>query len=484
MSEPLVIDQQKLFERMGFEPHIGQRDILEDQSRFKVVTAGRRFGKSELGGNLLVTEAVKAYYRRGELESAGKRAEYWIVGPEYSDAEKEFRILWNRLKAKDFPFDRPGSYYDPNLGNMRLSLWDGRFQVIGKSAKYPDTLVGEGLHGAILAEAAKLKENIWLKYIRPTLSDFNGWALMTSTPEGRNWFYEAYLKGQGIDPSWNSWRKPSWVNPHVYKRKTTTAAIKELRERFASGLGVDYSDLEIDPEIAQLVLDSSEEIFNQEIAADFTDYVGKVFKDFDYSDHVGDFEFNPNWRTFAAVDYGYTNPNVWLLLQVDPHDEQVIVLDEVYESGLTAEDFANVIRSRGLCPLNLEAFYPDPASPGDTRMLERKLGVRSRSGNVGIELKERLDLIRKGLRRPHSHLDFDHVDNKPRLMFDRKCVKTLQDMENYRYPDNKDHARNPKNQAEAPLKVNDHGPEALGRFYGGYFWAKQNAKPVRITKAF
>lgn len=453
-----------VFNRVGFDPHNGQRRILGSNARFKVTAAGRRFGKSAVGGHYLTAEAFRAHLRRGELEARGIRSEFWIVGPNYSDSEKEFRVLWNDLRALEVPFDRPGTYNDPLGGNMHVSLWDGRFQVHAKSAAHPESLVGEGLHGVIMAEAAKIKEIVWTKYVRPTLNDFTGWAMLTSTPEGKNWFYEAWQRGQDTNnPAWASWRMPAWVNPHVYKRPTTNEMVQAFAEFLHSRKPVTkelLDDLGIDLEIAQLMMDLTEETFNQEIAALFTEFVGRVFKQFDEEVHVTDLKFNPDWATYGAVDYGYTNPNVWLLVQVDPHGERMHVLDEVYEPGLSPNDFAAEIERRGLCPDGTLAFFPDPASPGDTAILREKLRIPSRP-HTGGELKHRLDAIRTWLKPWPEH------DPKkfPRLMFDRKCTHTITDFNDYRYPERKTQqdANNPEN----PMKKNDHGPEALGRLFAG-----------------
>ena len=80
-------------------------------------------------------------------------------------------------------------------------------------------------------------------------------------------------------------------------------------------------------------------MFKQEIAADFTEYVGRVFQDFDEEIHVKNLDFNPDWETYAGVDYGFTNPSVWLLIQVSPFGD-VHILDEVYERGLSPLEFA------------------------------------------------------------------------------------------------------------------------------------------------
>lgn len=482
----LYVSTAKVFEGIGFKPHAGQKPIIASDARFNVTAAGRRFGKSELGGHKLTVRAIEAHFKAQHYRDLGKRMEYWIVGPNYSDAEKEFRVLYNDLTRQEFPLDRPGTYNDPLGGNMHVSLWGGIFQVHAKSAAHPESLVGEGLHGALLVEAAKIKEKVWTKFVRPTLGDFRGWADFTSTPEGKNWFYDMWVRGQ--DPkqdAWRSFRAPAWMNPHVYPRGATDEALEAVRSRMAARLPVnqdfvrelDRAGLKIDPEIVQLMIDLTEEMFNQEIGADFSDFVGKVFKRFDEEEHVRDLEFDPTWHTYAAVDYGYTNPNVWLLLQVDPFGERVHVLDELYEPGLSPVEFAQEIKRRGLNPQSLLAFYPDPASPGDTKVLESMLRVRGRGGTGG-ELKDRLDIIRDWLKPWPAH-DPAQI---PRLLFDRKCVRTIHDFNEYRYPDRKD--EQDKNAPENPMKKDDHAPEALGRFFAGHFGtAPKQSRRSRVREA-
>lgn len=478
------IAELPLYEKIGWTPHAGQRTVIESAARNRVVPAGRRFGKSEIGGHKLFQEALNTRLVKTRLEDMSKRREFWIVGPSYTDSEKEFRIMWNELtKAglKDY-FDKPGSYNDPVGGSMHLSLWDGRFMVHAKSEKHPDSLVGEGLSGVVLAEAAKLKRRTWDKLIRPTLADFAGWALMTSTPEGKNWFYDMWRRGQDPNrPDWASFRMPSWMNPYVYPQGASEDGILMLRRALENGEMIDhalYRQLGIDPEIGELVGDLTEEAFNQEIAALFTEFVGRVFKAFDEETHVGDFAYDPSWTTYACSDAGFTNPSVWLLLQVDPHGEKIRVLDEVYQAGLTAEEFADEVLRRGLAPGSLRGFYPDPADPAFARTLEQRLKVKAMKGTGG-ELSWRLDAIRAALKDVNPHLPDGHEDRFPKLMFDRKCTHTIADMLNYRYPEKRTQVDT--NAPENPMKKDDHGPEALGRFFAGHFGSPTKRRRSRAT---
>lgn len=486
-----VIAKAPLYHKIGWAPHAAQEEVLRSGVRNRVVAAGRRFGKSELGANdRLLPEAFRAYQNRAHILDSGKRHEFWIVGPEYSDTEKEFRVLWNGLTKLGVPMDKKrdtdgiGSRYNAESGDMTISLWNGAYYVQGKSAKYPETLVGEGLRGVVLVEAAKLKESVYDKYIRPTLSDYRGWLFAGSTPEGKNWFYRLYERGQDPNrPTWESWRFPAWFNPFVYPGGASQESITLARE-YLKNDGLTPARIEklgIDPEIAELLEDMTEEKFNQEIGADFNEFVGRVFKEFDEDVHVGDFSYNPNprWFTCAAVDYGWTNPFVWLLIQVDPFGT-VYIIDEIYESHLMVDEAAVMIRDQGLAPSGMQCFYPDPASPGDTAQLSKLLRVHSRGGTGGT-IQQRLDLIRKALKPVPAHLPIGHPERKPRLLINRRCRNTRREFGLYRYPENR--KEEDKNDPEAPLKKDDHTPEALGRFFAGYFGFGLVKKKTEISQA-
>lgn len=491
--------------QLGWEPHPIQSAALSDARRNVVLAAGRRAGKSQVGGHKLVPYAFTALAEADRLTRTGKRREYWIVGPEYSDGEKEFRVLYNALNALGVPFDKPGTYNNPWSGEMHISLWNGLYQVHVRSAKYPDSLVGEGLSGVVLSEAAKLKQSIWQKYLRPTLADFDGWSFMGSTPEGRNWFYRAWQAGQDPDQvDWGSHQAPAWCNPHVYKRmqvdgKEAMLAVATIQRVLAkriiperlpvvAGLRRFVSDevwegaqdrawhklaeaFGVDGEVMSLLLDLSEEVFNQEIKADFNEFVGRVFKDFDETYHVADLAYDPNWKTYAALDYGFTNPFVWLLIQVDPFGNNIRILDEYYERGRTTREAAAEIRARGLAPDSILEFYPDPAEPDRSFELSEILGIRSAGGTGGL-IQDRLEWIRRKLK-PHpviAHLDPSHPEWVPQIQINRRCKETIREWNTYRYPKTAEEAEAKNQEApENPLKKDDHTAEAFGRFMIGHF---------------
>lgn len=440
-----VLVKSRIWPALNYVPNSAQEQIHASMARHRVAAAGRRIGKSTCGGHELVPEAYRAYFNRSRLEKEGKRAEYWIIGPTYTDSEKEFRVFYNDCKRLKFPFDKPGTYYNSSSGDMTVSLWDGRFIVGAKSSQYPERLVGEGLYGAIMAEAAKMKESTWTKYIRPTLSDVEGWSLWNSTPEGKNWFYDLWQRGD--DPSYPEWwsiRAPSWMNTYIYRNGRKSREILSLKHEM------------------------SDELFAQEIGASFTTYAGRVFQRWDEEKHVTDTVYRADWPLYIATDYGWTNPNVALFIQVDTFG-RVYVIDEYYQRHRSPEEFAvDLLNDYGPLVRAATRIYPDPEDPGASHTLATKLRLTI-GGDTGGELKTRLELIRRWLKDENPHLDEGHLERRPRLLVDRKCKMLISEMDAYRYPEKRSEM---SNEPENPLKKDDHTPEALGRFFKGHFSAE------------
>lgn len=477
---PQVIVKDLLWPRVRYSPHPGQRRVHGSAARHRVNAAGRRFGKSQVGGHELTIGALEAYARRNILEDLGIRQEYWIVGPNYTDAEKEFRVLFNDIKRLNLPLDHPGTYYDSRSGNMVVSLWGGKFLVQAKSAAKPESLVGEGLHGVVMAEAAKMKGSVWSKYIRPTLADFTGWSLWNSTPEGKNHFYDMWELGQDPNhPDWWSARSPSWENNYVFRRGMTREQLAILKDKDLGAIPALRAGA--DPEIVDMYTDLGPIMFGQEVECSFTEYAGLVYGDFDEEIHVRTLHHDKALPLYIATDYGYTNPNVALFIQVD-HDDNVYVIAEFYRSGLTEEEFAmEVLEDQRLRPLveHARLLYPDPEDPGATKTLTQRWKVQA-VGGTGGPLKNRINAIRKWLKIQHPHLPFGHMERQPKLFVDRSCANLRRELLAYRYP--RDEKERAGNAPENPLKKDDHAPEALSRFFAGRFQEAVRGK-ARVRRA-
>ena len=421
-------------DRIGYVPHDGQWDIHFTSSRFKVVSNGRRWGKTIFGAR----EAEPCAFTRCWI--TGKAQVGWIVGPQYTDAEKEFRIFYDSMREQGVDRDSVKFLNNPDSGSLHIKTNWG-FQLIGRSAAHPETLVGEGLNFVLMVEAGRHKRKTWGDFIRPALSDRRGWAAFTGVPEGKtenSLLYALYQRGQSDRfPTWRSWKRPSWTN-------TIT---------FPGGRN--------DPEILDAAEDLTEDEFDRQYGAEFTDKTGVVMQEWDDDIHLADLKYDPHMPLYMAVDYGFTNPFVVLWIQVDPLTDQIRVIRERRWQRLDTPEVAEDIKTEfPIYVAACRAIYPDPAEPDDTMTLERALRIPA-YGSTGGPLKNRLTLIRTALKGTVEPL------GQPRLVIDRSCKQLSWEMrEGYKWPE---HRSEVTSDSENPMDKNNHGVEALGRFFRGMY---------------
>ena len=206
--------------------HPAQLEIFNSTARFKVVSAGRRFGKSRLAAWILIIKA---------LQSESKDVFY--IGPTFQQAKD---IMWNMLKELLHGTDLIETTHE-NTATMKLV--NGR-RISLKGSDRPDTLRGVGLAYVVLDEYASMKVEVWEQIIRPTLSDVKGGALFIGTPAGKNHFYDLYLEAEK-DDDWEAFQYTSIDNPlidpkevEVAKRTMSTQAFRqEFEASFVSFTG-------------------------------------------------------------------------------------------------------------------------------------------------------------------------------------------------------------------------------------------------------
>lgn len=446
MAAP-VLSKTALFNNTWqYFPHAGQRDLHQDRTRFKVVRCGRRWGKTFFGAHEMAVKALKGspfmQFRHGKFVAPIG----WVVGPNYTDTEKEFRIIYDDLRRLGLDKNALRFVNNPASGDMHLRLENGA-EILGKSAQHPEKLVGEGLDWVLMVEAGRHKRATWAQYLRPALSDRRGIAVFSGVPEGtanNSLLYHLYERGQSDRfKNWSSWKRPSWTNDIV----------------FPGGRQ--------DPEILEAEADLTKDEFDRQYGAEFTDKTGIVMKEFDEDVHLGDFDYDPGWATYMAVDYGFTNPFVVLFIQVGPFGD-IRVLREFRRTQLDTPEVCRDLKAEypGLVRV-CQMLYPDPAEPDDTRTMQRELRIPANK-NTGGEIKTRLSLIRRSMKVQNLHLPDGDPERRPRLMIDRTHCQTLiwEMREGYKWPEHKSEQRS---DSENPLDKDNHGVEALGRFFRGYF---------------
>ena len=172
---------------MSFQLLKWQQEVFKNNTRFKVVAAGRRCGKSRLSAVSLLIEGLNC--------PEGSAVMY--IAPTLGQART---IIWDLLHELGRPVIKSS-----HINNLEILLVNGR-KILVRGADNPDSLRGVSLTYVVLDECAFIKEDVWQKIIRASLSDKKGRALFISTPSGRNWFYDVFKLGQEeTDEEWRSW---------------------------------------------------------------------------------------------------------------------------------------------------------------------------------------------------------------------------------------------------------------------------------------
>lgn len=265
--------------------HNGQRLIAESPARFRVVAAGRRWGKTRLGALLC-------------LGTAMKRGRAWWVAPSYKVA----RVGWRLMRGLSMQI--PGA--DRRRGDMLVTLPGGGTMQV-RSAVDPDSLRSEGLDLVVIDEAAFVAQRAWTEALRPALADRVGKALFISTPDGMNWFYELYQRGQANEEGWASWRIPT--------------------------VGTEYSNPFIDPaEVEAARKELPQQVFEQEFLAAFTEDTGRVFRNVRacVNDKLNDVK--PNGSVYyGGLDWAQVDD--FTVITVVNRDGQVMEVDRFNQIG-------------------------------------------------------------------------------------------------------------------------------------------------------
>jgi predicted phage terminase large subunit-like protein len=236
--------------------HPAQLEVFNDTSRFKVVAAGRRFGKSRLAAWMLLIEALKS-----------KHKDCFYVAPTYQQAKD---IMWGVLKELGHEV-----IVSAHENTSVLTLVNGR-KIFLKGSDRPDTLRGVGLAYVVLDEFADMRPNVWEQILRPALADVQGGAMFIGTPKGRNHFYNLFKFGEsGKDKEWGSFHYTSYDNPLIPEKEIEAAKNSmssfAFRQEFMSSFEAASSDI-FKPEWVKVDADEPED-GNYYIAVDLAGFI-------------------------------------------------------------------------------------------------------------------------------------------------------------------------------------------------------------------
>lgn len=401
--------------------HSTQSIVAKDKTKYRVVCCGRQWGKTTLS----VWEMLACAYAKN-----GRRVGYFA--PYVSQARD---IAWQMLKDATEPiWAKP-----PNETRLELvvkTVDKGTSEIVLKGFENIESARGQQFNFLVLDEVAKMKrfEEGWQAVLLPTLLFRNGSALFISTPYGYNHFHKLFLAGQTGDPQFKSYKYTSYDNPFLSHdvleaaRKTTTP-----------------------------------DFFQQEYLAEFTRFTGLIYKEFDITKHVHDFEHIPNQygdyiygQDFAVRGYTAALP---LTMRTDSH---IYILDNYKEESRTTAEHGPDIKTMLKRYADLDKYigFGDPAGfaknqQGMKNGQEMVWSLADEYLEQGFPLARANNEVTAGINYVRQLLRQDRIHIHPR------CQKLVDELQQYQWKDQPERSVGLEDAPEKVRKLNDHLVDAL-----------------------
>jgi hypothetical protein len=181
-------------------PHKSQKVLINSLSeggiKYVVAITGRQWGKSTIAQNIALKWAI----------NNSKVTVMWVSPTEaqirkvYNDIVKAIGDIPNLIKSKT-----------NSSGNIQITFYNGT-ELLFKSAASEDSLRGYSVDYMIIDEAAFIKRNTVEEIILPMLTVRGKKCLFITTPKGKNYIYDYFLRGQS-EKGWKSHRFSSYDSP-------------------------------------------------------------------------------------------------------------------------------------------------------------------------------------------------------------------------------------------------------------------------------
>jgi len=225
-----------------------QVTLWEATSRFRVVPAGRRSGKTELAKRFLVLQAIAFF----------AHPDGWFIcaAPTRQQAKD---IFWGDLKrmVPNWALLTGKRSTSINESELKIFLFNGAtIQVVGMDQ--PMRVEGHPIDGAVVDEYGNMKEAAWSEHLRPALSTVGreGWAWLIGVPEGRNHYYKRAT--HAMADATGEWSYHHWLSREVLNEAEIRSAMRDL-DRLT---------------------------FEQEYEGSFLNFTGRAYYDFERSIHA------------------------------------------------------------------------------------------------------------------------------------------------------------------------------------------------------
>jgi hypothetical protein len=355
-----------------------QKTISNDSARFRVVVAGRRFGKTFLAINELAKFARYPNQKCLYIATTYRQAK----GVIWDDL---LQLLYEKNWVKKV-----------NLSELTVTLVNNSIITL-RSSDNNSALRGTKWNFISLDEYASMDPATWDSILRPTLSDTEGHALFIGTPYGRNHFWDLYNNANTLD-DWSSYQ-------------------------FTTAQGGNVAPEEI--EAAKR--DMAEREFNQEYNATFEDAAGIIAYAFSQDNVKKAPQLSPSNALHIGMDFNTDNFAACVMLQ---NKDTLHVIDEIMLQNASTGDMCKEIQQR--YGRRMIFVYPDAS--GNQRktsangltdhLILHNAGFKVRTPKTNPAVKDAIAAVNSRLRSTTGDI---------KLYIDPKCKNTLDSMNKFTY---------------------------------------------------
>lgn len=385
-------------------PHPKQTEVLLTPTRFKVLNAGRRGGKSSLvmdkakytsletGYNSLIISDTLAHAREIYWDDIMPRAipEQWAIKNEnlntYKFRPQRYQLPISPFWGRDIDVDYTDSTVTPII---RLKGVDDN----------PDKLRG-GKYGFIAVDEAAFANcdlnDVFDKILRPMVADTGGEIWIVSTPNGvmNHFFTFTVLAQNKLEEDWSYHHFTALDNPYFDPK----------------GIG-EWESIKRSYERKGKIRE-----WKQEYCGEFIQPESLVFPNFDPEVHILRPDELPDLETFnhfIGMDFGWNAPFAAVFVAVEPRSNTWYVYDEVYERQTSTDDKVMLLKPK-MAGTYFNYIVGDTEDQTEMENLRRK-GIRVRAA------KKSRDLNRAGISEIRDQMNIRPMDNKPRFYVSARC---------------------------------------------------------------
>ena len=360
---------------IDYLPRPYQREMHEDDTRFKVIVLHRRAGKTVYAIQQLIKDIWTCKL---------KKPQGAYIAPLYSQAK---RIAWSYLM--DFTRPIPGMIF--NQSELTATFPGGaRIMLLG--ADSPDNIRGMYFDSVVMDEVAQMSPRVFSEIVRPALADRKGKCTFLGTPMGTNQFYDLYQKAEDTK-GWDRYLL-KWDDTNILDPEEVEAAKAEM----------------------------SESEFEQEFECSWTAAIKGAFWAKELSaieSHIKNVPYDPTYPVITACDLGIADSfSIWYIQELAG---EIRVIDYDEYTGMGLPDIIKKMDEKGY-------KYKQHIAPHDIKV--RELG----SGTSRLETARRLGInytmapsmgVQDGINAVRTSI--------PRMYFDKtKCKHGLEALRQYR----------------------------------------------------